>query len=81
MAFVAELLREPAGIEVRASRAVLVNGAAVGELRPALFIERGERTVGGVLKDGAEEVVGICGAARDVDDVLPFSRRGLATRR
>ena len=41
MSFVAELLGEAAGIEVRAPRAVLVNRAAVGELRPAFFVEAG----------------------------------------
>src|SRR5690606_9953696 len=42
MPLITELLREAACIEVRPTRAVLVHGAAIGELRTALGVQLGE---------------------------------------
>ncbi len=39
VALVTELLHEMAGIKVRPARAVLMNVAVVGELRPLFFVE------------------------------------------
>src|SRR6185369_16582465 len=63
MPFVAVLLGEPAGIEVRAPRTLLVNGLPVGEHRPVLRVECRQRAVGRVLQYRPEQVVGVGRAA------------------
>ena len=67
---VAERLREPARVEVRAALAVLVDHAAVGELRTAEIVERRQRAEGGELEDGAEQVVRVRRAAGQGHDGL-----------
>ena len=77
---VAELLHEAAGVEVRAARAVLVDGAAVGEGRPALLVERRQRAERDVLQRRAEEDVRVGRAAGQRDDRLALEDRRRARR-
>src|SRR5262245_46410907 len=67
MSFVAVRVGEAAGVEVGTAGTVLVNRLAVGELRPALVVERWQRAESRVLQNGAEKVVGVRRAARNVD--------------
>jgi hypothetical protein len=61
MSLVTEPLGEPAGIEMGAPGAVVVNRAPVGKLRSPQIIQLGQRPERGVLQHGAEKVVGLAG--------------------
>ena len=67
MAVIAEFQGEAAGVEMRAPLAVFVNQPAIGELGPVLHIQRRRLAEGQNVQDGREEVVGIGGAAGDID--------------
>src|SRR5512143_900933 len=69
---VAEPLGEPAGIEVRTTRAILVDGARVREGGPTEAVEGGKGSVGGVLQDRSQERVRVGGTPREGHDALPF---------
>src|SRR5512140_1405760 len=69
---VAEPFDEPAGVEVRTARAILVDGARVRESGPPEAVEGGQDPVGRVLEHRPEEIVRIGGASREADDRLPL---------
>mgnify|MGYP006269655135 CR=1 FL=1 len=64
-------LDELPGVEVRPARAVLVDGAGVGETGSPLVVERGQGPQGGELQHRAEQVVGVGRAAGQRHDRLP----------
>src|SRR5512140_2605511 len=73
---VTEPFDEPAGVEVRTSRAILVDGARVREGGPPEAVEGGQGPEGRVLEHRTEEIVRIRGASRETHDRLPFENPG-----
>src|ERR1019366_7486269 len=70
VALVAVLFYEPAGIEVRSSRALIMNVAVKRELGAPFLIEFRQRARVGKLQDYPEQRVGIGWTSRDVYDRL-----------
>src|SRR5512143_678498 len=69
---IAEPFDEPAGIEVRTTRAILVDGARVREGGPPEAVEGGQGPVRRILEHRPEEIVRVGGASRETDDRLPL---------
>src|SRR5512141_419780 len=73
---VAEPFDEPAGIEVRTTRAILVDGARVREGGPPEAVKGGQGPVRRVLEHRPEEIVRVGGASRETHHRLPFENPG-----
>src|ERR1035438_2889140 len=70
VSLIAERRREPSGVEVGASRAVLVDHTLIRESRTAILIELWQAPHGYVFQNHRQQVVGIRRAARQIDDRL-----------